>query len=218
MRLAATIVLVAVALAGAARLLVEDTSNPAVAQLAEGVSSHCGTRTTCSGSRSSAQSVVAPSGNAGLNQYLETIPTAAGGRPSSGVQQSLQAAALTAGGTTSGGSGGSGASDGGSVGAGTLRALRALGKNGSATASLAIATLPPVSRNNERGDAQFPPTAGGDSALGAMADTLVGSGAGGVGFLLPFSMCAAAAAAIWVVVLKRRRRREEADDAKRGPV
>src|SRR5947209_1726687 len=99
---------------------------------------------------------VAPPGNSGVSQYLESIPTAGGGQPSNTVHSHAPGGGASGGGPgssgsgggpgggTAGGSGGSGptGSAGGSIPTSTLRALRAQGKTGAAAAALAAATSP----------------------------------------------------------------------------
>jgi hypothetical protein len=153
---------------------------------------------------------IAPPGNAGVGQYLETVPTAGGGRPTNTVHP------VGGGARGSGGSGGPGATPGSggrtAIASSTKRALAALGPDGVAAAALAAATAP-VGRSVP---AQAPGTAPRSSVSAASAGrvptpatsvfkVLIGSTiAGGLGLLLPIVLIGSALAAAVLVLLRRR--------------
>lgn len=84
---------------------------------------------------------IAPPGNSGIGQYVESVPTASGGRPTGTVHRGGGSQG-SGGGIPGGGSGGSGPGSGSAVSASTTRALGAQGADGAAAASLARATAP----------------------------------------------------------------------------
>ncbi len=149
---------------------------------------------------------IAPPGNAGVGQYLETVPTAGGGQPTNTVHPA--AGALT-------GSGGprdpgSGASAGGSgaVPPSTQRALARHGATGAAAASLAQVTAP--SRASSPGRSTHArarvSTAEGSSPASSVFKSLTGSSdGGGLGPLLPSLLIASVLGAGVLAVLRRRR-------------
>jgi hypothetical protein len=143
---------------------------------------------------------VAPPGNSGVSQYLETIPTAQGGRPS---------ATVNSGGNASGGQG--------ALSAATERAFAKQGAIGVQAAALVNATAPSPagSRSSHKGTAtlapsasQGPPPSGGigDSAASSVAKALTGSSSGsGLGWLLPAILASLAIAGGAVALIRRRR-------------
>jgi hypothetical protein len=128
---------------------------------------------------------VAPPGNSGVDEYLETVPTAGGNAPSSGAP-----------------SGGHG-----HLPAAVTKALAARGADGRATAALAAGTAP-------SGPARSTPPAGlparelrepsGSSVPSAIARALGGEGAGGMGVWLPILLALSALGIGGVAVARRR--------------
>lgn len=154
----------------------------------------CGTKT------------LAPPGNSAVNQYVETVPTAKGGCPTSTIPRA--------------GTHGSGA-----ISPGTSHALSALGSNGRGAAAFADATgtaktdaaKARTSRGHRRsshGQAAPGGSSGGNggnnsgnggSPASAVIKTLSGSGGGGgLGVLLPIILAALAIGAAGIAVTRRR--------------
>jgi hypothetical protein len=166
----------------------------------------------------------APSGNSAINQYVEMIPTASGGRPTNKVHGRGGASHSTSPpnggsqGTGGGGSGGGGGPAGGSPAGGgpisssTARALDGQGPAGVAAANLALATGH-GSAGGSRGQhgtgavASAPSFTGGGtrSAATSLLDALTGSSSGGLGLLLPALLIAILVGAAARVLLRRRR-------------
>jgi hypothetical protein len=139
---------------------------------------------------SAQRGTIAPPGNSSVDEYLETVPTSRGNRPSGSF-----------------GSGGGGG--GGGVSGETRRSLDRLGPQGQAVADLARSTSPPPRRG--RGDGRGPVTEvpGDDEAspLGAIVKRVVGAGGddGGSGALLPVTLLAALVGLAAMAFLRRRR-------------
>jgi len=138
---------------------------------------------------------VAPPGNSGVSQYLETIPTAKGGRPTGTIHQ---------------GTGGSG-----TLSPAIQRAFARQGAAGRSAAALANATVP-VSAHSQSGRstgaravASQPPAASsgsGGSPASSLAKALTGSsGGGGLGTLLPVILVVCAIGGGVLALLRRRR-------------
>jgi hypothetical protein len=138
---------------------------------------------------------IAPPGISGVNQYVENVPTAKGGRPTSTIHS---------GGGSAGVGGGGGSAGSGTIPPGTEHALQTHGAAGKAAAALASATAPrgPSHDNGSRGrtdasaNVQGP---GGGSPPAAVFDSLTGAGgSGGLGILLPVILvgCLLAAGAL----------------------
>jgi hypothetical protein len=128
----------------------------------------------------------APAGNSAIDEYLETVPGAAGGaRPGSG-------------------------SGGGTGAKGTLTAaqrarLDRLGPDGKALSAIVDAT-PKATATASKGTAQ-PATADGRSPLSQVLGAATGSdggGGGGMGAFLPAILLASLLGAIVLVVVRRR--------------
>ncbi len=163
---------------------------------------------------------IAPPGNSGVSQYVETIPTAKGGQTTSSVHNQ-------GGGSTHSRGGGGGASGGGGTGSGggsaistsTQRTLDSQGADGRAAAAVLSATAPsrPVSTAVSQGGTADAGRAGagnpgagqsvaGSSPASAVFKTLTGSAAsGGLGPLLPVILIASLVALSAVAILRRRR-------------
>lgn len=131
---------------------------------------------------------LAPPGNSAISQYLEVVPTAAGGKPSSNVRHSRSSGAGTS------GAGGSGA-----IPASTRRALVSQGPLGSADAAVAEGTAPSGGSGRTSGPSG---SRAGGSTTGGSAEPAAGpaapspvnsvlramtgsSSSGGLGVLLP---------------------------------
>jgi hypothetical protein len=137
----------------------------------------------------SASRTVAPPGNSSVSQYVETVPTAKGNRPTS----TIAPGGGGGGGSSSGGSASSG-SGGSSVSAKTAKALSKAGKAGQRALALARATAPGAVAPAAKGNS------GGSSALSTLVRAATGSSSsGGMGSLLPailivVALCGAALA------------------------
>ncbi len=153
-----------------------------------------------------AQATQAPPGNAGVDEYLETVPGSKG----------------------SGSAGGTGVAPKLTPGADrvipktTLSTLASKGEDGKAAAALAEATSPKsgeaprqgASKSSGSPSAPAPPAGGQRPPLPAAADgdgldaigrvLAADSGDGGLGLLLPVGMIVVLAAAIGIVLLRRR--------------
>jgi hypothetical protein len=150
---------------------------------------------------------IAPPGNSGVGQYVETVPTAGGGQPTSTVHPGGVGVAVGRGGT----GGGPGSTGGGAIAASTQRALAKQGAAGDATAALAAATAPRAARPTGRaGGARresISPTSGGQgsSASTSVLKALTGStGGGGLGPLLPIALIGSVLAAAVLTLVRRR--------------
>ncbi len=155
---------------------------------------------------------LAPPGNSAISQYLETIPTASGGQPSSSV-------------SASGGHGSGGGAGGSVLPASTSHALAAQGPIGAADASMIQATAPSGgatgqssgsggSRSRPSTDqtsssqtpaapAASPPAPG---AVNSVLKSLTGSsGSGGLGVLLPILLAVVFVAGGGLAFWRRRR-------------
>jgi hypothetical protein len=136
---------------------------------------------------------IAPPGNSGVQQYVESVPTASGNRPTNSVH---------VGGAGGGGRGGGG---GGGISPSTQRQLTALGAAGADTAALAKATGPRTSRRTQRRAAK-PLVAGGGRAakspVAAVADTVAGS-TSGLGTLLPVILLGTLLGSAAIAIVRR---------------
>jgi len=155
---------------------------------------------------------IAPPGNSGVSQYLETVPTAGGGQPTDTVHP-------RAGGVGVDGSGGPGSpgGNGGSravatVAPSTQRALAEKGPDGVAAAALAQATAPRGASSHAFADgaaASSAPAAStddGSSPTASVFKAFTGStGGGGVGPLLPIVLIGSVLAAAGLGLTRRRR-------------
>jgi hypothetical protein len=139
-----------------------------------------------------AQETNAPPGNSGIDEYLETVPSASGNRPTGRIVGGQPA------------------------GRGTperaARALRGRGRDGQALERLVRETAPPQARREgargRRTGAAEPAGAGGDSPLRSVVRAVTGDdGGGGMGAALPAILLGALAAATGVVALRLVRRR-----------
>ena len=152
----------------------------------------------------SAQGQIAPPGNGGVDEYLETLPQAEGNRPTDRNRRSS-----------------------GGLTPRARRQLGALGEDGRAAAALAEATAPgrdgsveargpgqgtgegqdSAGKNRGPGGEGREPADEGGSALGTLLSRLLGgdSNPGGTGALLPLLVVGTLAGAIALAVLRRRR-------------
>jgi len=157
---------------------------------------------------------IAPPGNSGVGQYLETVPTAGGGQPTNTVHPHT-------GGVVSGRSGGG--PTGGNTGAGasvtvapsTRRALAAQGPTGAAAAALAQATAPSGAQSSpdasRAAQASPPPSSAtssrdGLSPAASVFKAFTGSTSkGGLGPLLPIVLIGSVLAGAVLALVRRRR-------------
>ena len=152
---------------------------------------------------------IAPPGNSGVGQYVETLPTADGGQPTSTVHHSGGVGGAGGRGGTGGGLG----TGGGAVAPSTQRALAKQGPVGDATAALAAATAPRRARPAAHsGDARATSSGSGSFAgQGSPPSTsvlkaLTGStSGGGLGPLLPIVLIGSLLAAAVLTLVRRRR-------------
>jgi hypothetical protein len=159
---------------------------------------------------------IAPPGNSGVGQYLETVPTAGGAQPSNTVHPVAGAVggsgkppggsagtSGTAG--TNGSAGTTGATGGDAISSSTRRALAEQGPTGTAAAGLANATAPAPPRRAEHGAATAV-SGGGSSPAASVLKSLTGSSSGsGLGPLLPSLLIASLLGAAVLALLRRRR-------------
>lgn len=151
---------------------------------------------------------IAPPGNSGVGQYVETVPTAGGGQPTSTVHPGGVGVAVGRGGT----GGGPGSTGGGAIAPSTQRALAKQGPTGDATAALAAATAPrrarPAARSSQaRPRSSISSTSGGQgsSASTSVLKALTGStSGGGLGPLLPIALIGSVLAAAVLTLVRRR--------------
>jgi hypothetical protein len=155
---------------------------------------------------------IAPPGNSGVGQYLETVPTAGGAQPSNTVHPVVGAlgksgkppgTGATGGGGTPGGAAGS--PGGGAISSSTQRSLANQGPSGAAAAALARATAPaPTRRVGPRATSAV--SGGGSSPATSVLKSLTGStSGGGLGPLLPSLLIASVLGAAVLALLRRRR-------------
>lgn len=165
---------------------------------------------------------VAPPGNSGVNQYLESVPTARGGRPSNTIQPPGGPT------TPSGGGGASSGGGGGNVSVSTQHALVRQGRDGRAVIAVTRATAPATGRGDSRLHTRAKkPTGAGTSRApssyprssthplssaavsspgSSVVNALTGSTAsGGLGPILPVIAIAIAIGAGALALLRRRR-------------
>jgi hypothetical protein len=164
-----------------------------------------------------------PPGNSGATQYLETIPTAGGGRPTDTLhvtQHHSGSGSATGGGSAGGSTGGStsGAAGGAAaplapVALSTRHALKPYHKAGLETYRFAEATAPASVRGLPVGSGPAPyPTSQQSGGAGPSVGTQVldsftaSSAQGGLGWLLPVLLVAMAIAAVGSVVVRTQAR------------
>jgi hypothetical protein len=152
---------------------------------------------------------IAPPGNSGVGQYVETVPTADGGQPTNTVHPGGVGGSGGRGGTGRG----AGSTGGGVIGSSTQRALAKQGPTGDATAALAQATAPRAARpasasGHGRATASGSPTSAGQgsSPSTSVLKALTGSSSGGgLGPLLPIALIGSVLAAALLTLVRRRR-------------
>lgn len=163
--------------------------------------------------------VYVPPGNSGAQQYVESVPTASGSRPTLNIHSQPPPGSSASGGGPggAGGSGGAGspangggASTGGgpAVAPSTRRALARGGHLGRRAAAFALATAPAGVRGltARSGPAPEPPAAGsgGPSILSQVLDALGGtSGQTGLGLALPLILLLTLVAGIGSALARR---------------
>jgi hypothetical protein len=139
-----------------------------------------------------AQETNAPPGNSGIDEYLETVPSASGNRPTGRIVSGRPATRATP--------------------ERAARALRGRGRDGQALERLVRETAPPQARPDRarrgRTSVTEPAGAGGDSPLRSVIRAVTGDdGGGGMGAALPAILLGALAAATGVVAIRLVRRR-----------
>ena len=152
---------------------------------------------------------IAPPGNSGVGQYVETVPTADGGQPTNTVHPGGVGGSGGRGGTGRG----PGSTGGGAIASSTQRALAKQGPTGDATAALAQATAPRSARPASAsgyGQAKAsgsPTSAGqGSSPSTSVLKALTGSSSGGgLGLLLPIALIGSVLTAAVLTLVRRRR-------------
>ena len=150
---------------------------------------------------------IAPPGNSGVGQYVETVPTADGGQPTSTIHSGGVGGAVGRGGS------GGGPSGGGAIAPATQRALARQGPAGDATAALARATAPRRARPAARAGGGRTQATGslatgseGSSPSTSVLKALTGStSGGGLGPLLPIALIGSVLAAAVLTLVRRRR-------------
>ncbi len=170
-----------------------------------------------------------PNGNGAVNQYLETVPTDHGNRPTNSLRgrgthhSGGGGGVVGSGGGGTGGTGGTGAAGtglpnssgtgagsspggvGGAIAPATKRALEKHGSAGQAAAALAQRTAPVVA-GGHRDTTSQPSNSGGSSAIGSLVAALTGSASnGGLGTLLPVILVVALFGTAGMAILRRRR-------------
>lgn len=151
---------------------------------------------------------IAPPGNSGVGQYVETVPTADGGQPTSTVHPGGVGGTAGRGGT----GGGPGSTGGGAITSSTQRALAKQGAAGAATAALAEATAPGSARPAAHSGAArtkspvSPISAGeGSAPTASVFKALTGSASGGgLGPLLPIALIGSLLGAAAITLMRRR--------------
>ena len=162
---------------------------------------------------------IAPPGNSGVGQYVETVPTAGGGRPT-GTVHPVGGAVGRPGGPGGTSSGGGGAARGGSaITPSTQHALAKQGPAGVAAAALAEATAPQRPRSSARAGHRTSSFATGPASSASAASASEGSSpaasvvkalsgstsGGGLGPLLPIVLIGSVLAAAVLALMRRRR-------------
>lgn len=154
---------------------------------------------------------IAPPGNSGVGQYLETLPTAGGGQPTNTVHPvggvGGSGGPRRPGGTGgTGGTGGAGSSTGSAISPATARTLAHEGSTGSAAAALAQATAPNPVRGTSQRVTSAIATSSGSSPATSVFKTLTGSSSGGgLGPLLPLLLIGSLLGAAVLALVRRRR-------------
>jgi hypothetical protein len=151
---------------------------------------------------------IAPPGNSGVGQYLETVPTARGAQPTNSVHP-VAGGVGGSGGPPGGGAGGTGGTanppGAGTISPSTRRALARHGSTGAAAAALARATAPTLTPRAENG-ATSAVSGGGSSPANSVLKTLTGSNSGsGLGPVLPSLLIVSLLGAAVMAVVRRRR-------------
>jgi hypothetical protein len=133
----------------------------------------------------------APPGNSGVSQYIEDVPTASGGKPSSSVVI-----------PPSGGSGGSGGAGSSSIPTSVSRKLDRDGSNGKHADALAKATGESLSSGHARPAVRAAAPPPSRQVLAALDGS---SGGGGLGVLLPVILIGSLVIVSAVGLLRRHR-------------
>jgi hypothetical protein len=148
---------------------------------------------------------IAPPGNSGVGQYLETVPTAGGAQPTNTVHPVVGGVGGSGGppGSSTGGTGGT-AGSAGTISPSTRRALTRHGPTGAAAAALAQATAPTSASRGDHGATSG--ASGGSSPASSVLKTLTGSNSGsGLGPVLPSLLIVSLFGAAVMALVRRRR-------------
>jgi hypothetical protein len=141
----------------------------------------------------------APTDNAQVDEYSESIPGACGNEPTS---QHTERGDTAGGGGSTGGSG-----PGSSISTDTADELQSLGSDGAAAAALAEATAPPSDGSSNRGGASSGDEASDDggsgSVLSGVQNAVSGDSSDGMGILLPLLLGVVLLAGVAYVVRRR---------------
>jgi hypothetical protein len=165
------------------------------------------------------QQTIAPPGNSGVQQYVETIPTAHGGQPTSSVHEGGGPGHPQGGGS---GPAGGGPGGGSAISSSTQRALDSQGTTGRAAAAFIRATAPSGARSTTRasgngstnsngahgnnGSNAASTRGGGASPASSVFHSLTGvSGNGGLGALLPIILVGSLLVMAGLAIVRRRR-------------
>lgn len=147
---------------------------------------------------------IAPPGNSGVGQYLETVPTAGGAQPSNTVHP-VAGALGGSGKPPRGSAGATGSPGGGAISSSTQRALAGRGPTGAAAVALARATAPTPTRPADP-KATSAVSGGGASPAASVLKSLTGSSSGsGLGPLLPSLLIISLLGAAVLALVRRRR-------------
>ena len=158
---------------------------------------------------------IAPPGNSGVNQYVEVVPTAGGGRPSNTVHPTAPVGGQSGGGGSGGssgsGAGGTGAGANGSGSSSVLspsvgRRFARHGRAGAQAAALAQATAPSGVAGSGSITSAKPAGPTGSSPLVTLVHAATGSvGSNGLGSSLPILLLVVAVGGSAFGMRRRRR-------------
>ena len=150
---------------------------------------------------------VAPPGNSAVNQYVESVPTANGSRPTDTIHPKSTGAVVG-----SGGSGGSGGANGSAIPTSTAHALVRQGSDGIAAEALASATAPTTERPTAgrgtpraAGSVRLSDGQSGSPLSGVFAAFTGSAAQGGLGALLPVILILVALGSGALALWRRRR-------------
>ena len=130
---------------------------------------------------------IAPPGNSGVDEYLETVPTAEGNRPSRSAAERRERGG------------------GGALSREARRGLEAQGPDGRRAAALAEATAPRRPSREGAGASGLADAGDGQGAVGSVLERVAGADDGGMGAALPILLVLTLAGGIAGLLLRRRR-------------